>query len=69
MTRPELRKLNSIIKIAERLGNLMDDSVARAQLYEGTRVLISLYNSAKCDKLNAAASATTFRCAAIRRRR
>lgn len=49
MTRPELRKLDRIIKGAERLYGQTDDAVARTQLYEAARVLLSLYNSAKRD--------------------
>lgn len=49
MTRPELRKLDNIIKSAERLYGQTDDSVARTQLYSATRELLNLYNSAKRD--------------------
>lgn len=49
MTRPEIRKLDRVIKGAERLYGQTDDSVARTQLYEAIRTLISLYNSAKRD--------------------
>jgi hypothetical protein len=56
MTRPELRKLDNIIKGAERLYGQTDDTVARTQLYAATRVLLDLYNSAKrdCDATEAA---------------
>jgi hypothetical protein len=49
MTRPEIRKLDRIIASAERLYGQTDDSVARAQLYAATQILLSLYNSAKRD--------------------
>jgi hypothetical protein len=49
MTRPELRKLDNVIKGAERLYSQTDDAVARTQLYSAIRELLSLYNSAKRD--------------------